>query len=132
MGGNSEATRVSGVNTKNVRLGVFVTMGIYVAIASVILTARSASAQIAAGQGMEIDAIAAVVIGGTSLSGGNANVLGTLVGCIIVGVVNNSLNLLGVDSNWQVIAKGLLILIAIVLDVVSTRFYARLSTKSQL
>jgi ribose/xylose/arabinose/galactoside ABC-type transport system permease subunit len=132
MGGNAEATRVSGINTKSVRLGVYLTMGIYVAVASVILTARSASAQIAAGQGMEMDAIAAVVIGGTSLNGGNANVLGTLVGCIIVGVVNNSLNLLGVDSNWQVIAKGLLILIAIVLDVVSTRFYARLSAKNQL
>jgi ribose/xylose/arabinose/galactoside ABC-type transport system permease subunit len=132
MGGNAEATRVSGINTKNVRLGVYVVMGIYVALASVILTARSASAQIAAGQGMEMDAIAAVVIGGTSLGGGNANVLGTLVGCIIVGVVNNSLNLLGIDSNWQVIAKGLLILIAIILDVMSTRFYARLSTKNQL
>jgi ribose/xylose/arabinose/galactoside ABC-type transport system permease subunit len=130
MGGNAEATRVSGINTKLVRLGVYMTMGIYVAVASIILTARSASAQIGAGQGMEMDAIAAVVIGGTSLGGGNANNLGTLVGCMIVGVVNNSLNLLGVDSNWQIIAKGMLILIAIVLDVMSTRFYARLTIKN--
>ncbi|MBC5581208.1 ABC transporter permease [Anaerofilum sp. BX8] len=131
MGGNAEATRVSGIDTKKVRLGVYMTMGVYVAIASVILTARSASAQIAAGQNTEMDAIAAVVIGGTPLSGGSANVLGTLVGCLIVGVVNNSLNLLGADSNWQIIAKGVLILFAIILDVVWTKMYANMAKKKE-
>ncbi len=132
MGGNAEATMVSGINIKKVRRNVYMTMGMYVAIASVVLTARSASAQISAGQGTEMDAIAAVVIGGTPLSGGYANVFGTLMGCLIVGAVNNSLNLLGVDSNWQIIAKGLLILFAIILDVVSTTMYANLAKKKAM
>ena len=63
-----------------------------------------------------MDAIAAVVIGGTSMKGGNANILGSFAGCLIVGIVNNGLNLLRVDANWQIVAKGLLILFAVVLD----------------
>ena len=132
MGGNSEAARVSGINISWVRLRVYMTMGVYVAIASVVLTARSASAQIAAGQNTELDAIAAVVLGGTPMSGGHANVFGTFFGCLIVGVVNNGLNLTGVDSNWQIIAKGLLILFAIILDVVSTRIFASISKKKNV
>ncbi len=132
MGGNAEATRVSGININAVRRKVYMTMGAYVAVASVVLTARSASAQISAGLGTEMDAIAAVVIGGTPLSGGSANVFGTLMGCLIVGAVNNSLNLLGVDSNWQIIAKGLLILFAIILDVVSTNMYASMAKRKSI
>ena len=78
---------------------------------------------------MEMDAIAAVVIGGTSLMGGNANVLGTLAGCLIVGVVNNGLNLMSVDSNWQVVAKGLLILFAVILDSVSAQVFKKSQIK---
>ena len=121
MGGNAEAARVSGINTDRIRYGVFMTCGLCTAIASVIMTARTASAQVAAGQGMEMDAIASVVIGGTSMSGGNANVVGTLFGCLIVGIVNNGMNLLGVNANWQIIAKGVLILIAVVIDTLSIR-----------
>ena len=67
---------------------------------------------------MEMDVIAAVVIGGTPLSGGEANVFGTLIGCLIVGVINNGLNLMKVDSNWQIVAKGILILAAVTFDVI--------------
>lgn len=125
IGGNAEAARVCGVNVKRVRLGVYATMGVCAAIAGIILTGRAASAQVAAGQGMEMDTIAAVVIGGTSMKGGNGNIVGTVIGCLLVGVVVNGLNLTGIDPNWQVIAKGLLILIAIVLDVTSSKFIAR-------
>lgn len=129
MGGNAEATRLAGINTKLVRLGVYATMGVYVAIAATMLTARSASAQVSAGLNTEMDAIAAVVMGGTPMSGGSANVIGTLFGCLIVGVINNGLNLLGVDANWQLVAKGLMILFAIILDVASTNLANKMSKK---
>lgn len=121
MGGNSEAARVSGINVDKMRFGVYMCCGLCTGIAAIIMTARTASAQVAAGQGMEMDAIAAVVIGGTSMSGGNANVWGTLFGCLVVGIVNNGMNLLGVNANWQIIAKGVLILIAVVIDTLSIR-----------
>jgi ribose/xylose/arabinose/galactoside ABC-type transport system permease subunit len=124
IGGNTEAARVSGINVGRTRLKVYMIAGVCVGIAAAMLTARSASAQVAAGQGMEMDSIAAVVMGGTPMGGGKATVLGTLFGCIIVGVVKNGLNLLGVDPNWQVIAKGMMILLAVVLDVISTRMYS--------
>lgn len=127
MGGNPEAARLSGINIARVRWGVYAVMGVYIAIAATVLTARSASAQVAAGQNTELDAIAAVVIGGTPLSGGSANVVGTIFGCMIVGVINNGLNLLGVDSNWQLVAKGVMILLAIILDVMSTKLADRMS-----
>jgi ribose/xylose/arabinose/galactoside ABC-type transport system permease subunit len=116
IGGNLEATRVSGINVVLVRYGGFVTMGICSTIAAIIMCARAASAQPAGGLNMEMDALAAGVIGGTSMAGGNANVIGAFFGALIVGIVNNSLNLMGVDSSWQVIAKGALILIAVILD----------------
>lgn len=121
MGGNSEAARVSGINVDKMRFGVYMCCGLCTGIGAIIMTARTASAQVAAGQGMEMDAIAAVVIGGTSMSGGNANVWGTLFGCLVVGIVNNGMNLLGVNANWQIIAKGVLILIAVVIDTLSIR-----------
>lgn len=125
LGGNREAARACGINTSRVRYGVFALMGVCAGIASVIITGRAASAQVDAGSGMEMDAIAAAVIGGTSMNGGNANVIGTLAGCLIVGVVNNGLNLLSVDSNWQVIVKGLLILFAVVLDSVTSMTFKK-------
>lgn len=129
MGGNQEATRLSGINIKRVRWGVYAVMGAFVAVASIMLTARSASAQVSAGLNTEMDAIAAVVMGGTPMSGGTANVIGTSFGCLIVGVINNGLNLLGVDANWQLVAKGLMILFAIVLDVVSSDMANKMSKK---
>ncbi|MDD2958707.1 MAG: ABC transporter permease [Lachnospiraceae bacterium] len=123
MGGNSEAARVSGINIKLVRIGIFIVMGLCSFVAALIMTGRASSAQPMAGQGMEMDAIAAVVIGGTPMNGGDAKVGGTLLGCIIVGVINNGLNLLNVNSNFQLIVKGLLILFAIILDAESAKFF---------
>lgn len=94
-------------------------------------TARSASAQVTAGVGIELDAIAAVVIGGTSLWGGTARVVGTLFGYLIVGMVANGLNLMAINANWQVVAKGGLILVAIILDSLSTRLVARVAKRQR-
>jgi ribose transport system permease protein len=128
IGGNLEATRVSGINVVFVRYGVFATMGICSTIASIIMCARAASAQPAGGLNMEMDALAAGVIGGTSMAGGNANIIGAFFGALIVGIVNNSLNLMGVDSSWQVIAKGALILIAVILDHMSAIMINKMNT----
>lgn len=125
MGSNPEAARVCGINIFKTRMFVFAVCGFCAAIGAVVQTARSASAQISAGDGMEMDAIAAVVIGGTSMAGGNARIVGTICGCLIVGLANNGLNLLGVSSNWQIIVKGLMILIAVLLDTLSSKFYDR-------
>jgi len=121
LGGNAEAARVSGINTEKVMFQVFIAMGICCSVASVVLTARSASAQPTGGLNMEMDVIAAVVMGGTSMAGGVVNVVGAFLGSLIVGMVNNGLNLLGIDSNWQIVSKGVLILFAVILDSVSTK-----------
>jgi len=131
-GGNAGAARACGINTKLVRMGVFVTTGVCASIASIVTTARSASAQVAAGNNMEMDVIAAVVIGGTAMSGGNMNIIGTVFGCLIVGMVTNGMNLMGINSNYQVVAKGMLILLALIIDRTSTKFYANLSRKQAL
>ena len=132
-GGNAEAAKVCGINVNRIRFAVYMSAGFCTGIAAIVMTARVASAQVSAGIGMEMDAIAAVVIGGTAMSGGNANVFGTMFGCLIVGIVNNGLNLLSIDTNWQVIAEGVLVLIAVVIDVVSRRSYAkRLSKQASL
>lgn len=125
VGGNEEAARVSGIRVDLVRLESYVFLSLCGGVAAIIQTARSASAQVAAGQGFEMDAVAAVVMGGTALNGGNANVIGTVFGALIVGMVNNGLNLLGVDSSWQVVAKGLLILIAVIAGSIAPLFAGR-------
>ena len=130
IGGNAEAARACGINLKSTRTIVFMINGICAAIAAMILVGRVASAQTSAGDGMELDAIAAAVIGGTSMQGGKGNIVGAFIGCMIVGVINNGLNLLNVDTNWQYAAKGLLILIAIILDAQSSNLTNRLLKKN--
>lgn len=132
MGGNPSATRACGINTKRVRLGVYILTSVCATIAAVITTARSASAQIAAGKDMEMDVIAAVVIGGTAMSGGNMNIIGTVFGCIIVGMITNGMNLMGINSNYQVVAKGALILLALIIDRVSNNIYLKLIQNKSL
>jgi ribose/xylose/arabinose/galactoside ABC-type transport system permease subunit len=132
MGGDSEAARVCGINIFATRLFVFGVGGFCAALGAVVMTARTASAQIAAGDDLAMDAIAAVVIGGTSMYGGNANIIGTFFGCLVVGVVNNGLNLLGVNPNWQIIAKGVLILVAVLLDTLTTKYYEYRAGKQTL
>jgi len=124
-GGNQNAALVSGINVKKVGILVYMLSGLCAGIAAVLLTARTAAASTTGGAGMEMDAICAVVLGGTSLQGGKANVLGTLVGCIIVGTITNGLTLLRVDSNWQVVAKGVIIVFAVVIDVYTEKLAAK-------
>ena len=115
-GGNPHAARVSGVNVKRVTLLVYVISGGMAAIAGMILAARTGSALTQAGIAYELDAIAAVVIGGTSLSGGVGRVTGTLIGALLIAVVNNGLDLMGVESYYQQVIKGMLIVAAVMLD----------------
>lgn len=116
LGGNEEATRLSGLNTSKIKIYVYTISGILASIAGIIVTSRLFSAQPNAGSGYELDAIAAVVLGGTSLSGGQGSILGTVIGALIIGILNNALNLLNVSSYYQMIAKGVVILIAVLLD----------------
>jgi ribose transport system permease protein len=118
MGGNEEATRLSGVNVRLHKTLVYGVSGLTSAIAAVLLTARLNSAQPIAGIMYELDAIAATVIGGTSLAGGEGGVAGTLIGALIMGVLRNGLNLLGVSSFLQQVVIGLVIVFAVLLDTV--------------
>jgi ribose/xylose/arabinose/galactoside ABC-type transport system permease subunit len=117
IGGNEEATRLSGVNVRFHKTMVYVVSGVTSAIAAVLLTARLNTAQPIAGIMYELDAIAAVVIGGTSLSGGEGNLGGTLIGALTMGVLRNGLNLLGVSSFLQQLVIGMVIIVAVLVDV---------------
>lgn len=121
-GGNSEAARVSGVSVNKIMISVYMVAGLCAAIASIVLTGRVASALPNAGDGIAMDAIAAVVIGGTPLRGGKANVIGSLFGVVLIGIINNMLNLVGISSFWQWVFKGGMIILAIVLDSVTDQF----------
>ncbi|WP_003542240.1 ABC transporter permease [Desulfotomaculum nigrificans] len=116
IGGNEEAAILSGIKTNRYKILVYSVSGLLAGLAGAILTSRLLSAQPTAGTGYELDAIAAVVIGGTSLNGGVGGVLGTLVGALIIGVIDNGLNLLNVSSFYQQAVKGLIILIAVLID----------------
>lgn len=116
VGGNEEASLISGVKTGRIKLWVYTLSGGLSALAGVILTSRLNSAQPNAGMGYELDAIAAVVLGGTSLSGGRGWIVGTLIGAVLIGVLNNGLNLLSVSSFYQQVIKGSVILLAVLLD----------------
>ena len=116
VGGNAQAAKFSGINVEKVKFIVYTYTGIMAGIAGVIIASRLYSGQPTAGDGAEMDAIAAVVVGGTSMSGGSGTLGGTLIGVLIIGILNNGLNLMGVDSNWQYIVKGLVILLAVYVD----------------
>ncbi|MCI8556260.1 MAG: ribose ABC transporter permease [Lachnospiraceae bacterium] len=121
VGGNAQAARFSGINVQKVKFIVYTYTGIMSGIAGVVVASRLYSGQPTAGDGAEMDAIAAVVVGGTSMSGGSGRLGGTLIGVLIIGVLNNGLNLLGVDSNWQYIVKGLVILLAVYVDFIRNK-----------
>ncbi|CAM2154678.1 ribose ABC transporter membrane subunit [Pararobbsia alpina] len=113
IGGNEQATRLSGVRVARIKLIVYVVSGLTSAFASIVLTARLMSGQPNVGIGFELDAIAAVVMGGTSISGGRGSVIGTLIGALLLGVLNNGLNMVGVNPYVQNVIKGGIILLAI-------------------
>ncbi|GAB3297178.1 ABC transporter permease/substrate-binding protein [Parasphingorhabdus pacifica] len=121
IGGNAEAARLSGIKVTRQRLLIYAMSGLFAAMAGILLTARLASAQPEAGTGYELDAIAAVVIGGASLSGGVGSALGTLVGALILAVLRNGLNLLDVSAFWQQVAIGAVIAAAVLFDTLRQR-----------
>lgn len=118
VGGNEKAAEFSGVNIQRVRWFVYIFSGMMAALAGVVLSARMYSGQPAVGAGGEMDAIASVVLGGTSMGGGRGSIGGTIIGALLIGVMNNGLNLAGIDSYWQMVAKGIIILIAVYVDFV--------------
>ena len=116
VGGNEEAAVLSGIRADRVKIRVYAISGLFASLAGIILTSRLSSAQPTAGVAYELDAIAAVVLGGTSLAGGRGWIAGTLVGAMIIGVLDNGLNLLNVSSFYQQVVKGGVILLAVLLD----------------
>jgi ribose transport system permease protein len=116
VGGSEKATAFSGINVNRVKLWVYALGGALAAVAGLIVTARLDAADPKAGLGYELDSIAAVVIGGTSLNGGRGSILGTVLGCLIIGVLNNGLFLLDVSPFWQQVVKGFVILAAVAAD----------------
>ena len=116
IGGNEEAAKLSGINTARIKTLVYGLSGALAACAAVVVTSRLGSAQPTAGTGYELDAIAAVVLGGTSLSGGLGTVAGTALGALIIGVLGNALNLLDVSSYYQMMIQGAVILAAVLMD----------------
>ncbi|MGP3919572.1 ABC transporter permease [Nonomuraea sp. 10N515B] len=121
IGGNEEAARLSGIAVSRQKLVTYALSGAFAAVAGIVLASRLASAQPQAASGYELDAIAAVVIGGASLSGGKGRALGTLVGALILAVLRNGLNLLSVSAFWQQVVIGVVIALAVLLDTLRRR-----------
>ncbi|MGQ7277400.1 ABC transporter permease subunit [Brevibacillus thermoruber] len=116
IGGNEEASRLSGIPVNTIKVAVFGICGLLSALSAIVYTSRLMSAQPTAGTGIELDAIAAVIIGGTSLAGGKGGIAGTLIGALIMGILDNVLNLMNVSPFYQSIVKGLVILAAVLAD----------------
>ena len=116
LGGNEQAARISGINIGRVKIGIYAIAGLLAGLAGLVLSSRIGSGQPGLGLGYELDAIASAVIGGTSLSGGIGTIWGTIVGALIIGVLNNGLDLLNVSAYWQTIVKGSIIVIAVIID----------------
>jgi ribose transport system permease protein len=121
LGSNEEATRLSGVNVDAWKIGVYTLCGLFSGLAGVLIAARLNSAQPALGQGYELDAIAAAVIGGTSLSGGEGSILGTIIGAFIISTLTNGLRILSVPQEWQTVITGGIVILAVYLDIVRRR-----------
>jgi inositol transport system permease protein len=116
IGGNEQAARASGINIDRVKLSVYSISGLLAGLAGILLASRITTGQPNAGAGFELDAIAAVVIGGTSTTGGRGSMAGTLIGVLLIGVINNGLDLLNVTSYYQQVVMGIIIIGAVVLD----------------
>lgn len=121
LGSNEEAVRLSGVNIDRWKIAVYALTGAICGVAGLLIASRLNSAQPALGQGYELDAIAAVVIGGTSLSGGRGTVLGTLIGALIISVLANGLRILSVAQEWQTVVTGCIIILAVYADILRRR-----------
>jgi ribose transport system permease protein len=121
IGSNEEATRLSGVNVGAWKIAVYALCGLFSGLGGVLMASRLNSAQPALGAGYELDAIAAVVIGGTSLSGGEGTILGTIIGAFIISVLTNGLRILSVPQEWQIVITGAIVILAVYLDIIRRR-----------
>ena len=121
LGSNEEAVRLSGVNVDRWKIAIYMLAGAICGIAGLLIASRLNSAQPALGQGYELEAIAAVVIGGTSLSGGTGTVLGTIIGAFIMSVLTNGLRILSVPQEWQIVVTGVIIILAVYIDILRRR-----------
>ncbi len=121
LGSNEEATRLSGVNVDAWKIGIYTLCGLFAGLGGVVLAARLNSAQPALGQGYELDAIAAVVIGGTSLAGGEGTIIGTIIGAFVLSVLTNGLRILSVPQEWQTVVTGVIVILAVYLDIARRR-----------
>ncbi|MCU0490666.1 MAG: ABC transporter permease [Chloroflexaceae bacterium] len=121
LGSNEEATRLSGVKVDNWKIAIYTVTGLFSGLAGVMIASRLNSAQPALGQGYELDAIAAAVIGGTSLSGGQGSILGTIIGAFIISTLTNGLRILSVPQEWQTVITGGIVILAVYLDIIRRR-----------
>lgn len=121
LGSNEEATRLSGVNVDMWKIAVYAVCGAFAGLAGVLIAARLNSAQPSLGQGYELDAIAAAVIGGTSLSGGEGTILGTIIGAFIISTLTNGLRIMSVPQEWQTVVTGVIVIVAVYLDIIRRR-----------
>jgi ribose transport system permease protein len=110
LGSNEEAARLSGINVDRWKIGIYTLEGLFVGLAGIVMASRLNSAQPALGQGYELEAIAAVVIGGTSLSGGEGSILGTIIGAFIMSVLTNGLRILSIPQEWQTVVIGVIVI----------------------
>ena len=129
VGGNINAARFSGINVEKIQFIVYTFSGLLAGIAGIITASRMYTGSPNAGESAEMDAIAAVVVGGTSMSGGTGTIGGTFIGCLIIGFLNNGLNLMNVDSFWQYVIKGVVILLAVLTDFLRSKRQIRLKTE---
>lgn len=118
IGSNEEATAISGINVRKWKILIYTMAGLFTGLAGVLISARLSSAQPAVGSGYELQAIAAVVIGGTSLSGGKGSMVGTVIGALVIAILNNGLQLINVPQEWQNVVLGCVILFAVYMDIV--------------
>jgi ribose transport system permease protein len=121
IGGNEQTSKWSGLKVDRIKIYVYTLSGLLTGLAGIILASRLASGQPFAGQGFELDVIAAVIVGGTSLAGGKGNISGTIIGVMLIGILSNGLTLLNVDSYYQMVIKGAIIILAVLIDSLGRR-----------